>query len=463
MAEVESAEKSEELQLELKDDDEEVQLELKDDSASDNDEEQPEDGGQGDEEASETESPAEEAKGPAKPAAREPIKRPAGFATGFDVYSEEEEAKRAARAAKYGIPLRKPDMLLKEAMKPRVRDEDWQAEEEEKKEAVRAAERKARAERFGMPLYDDVKAQREAASISKRLREQRRDLLPGEERRLDALHVYGTDRLDTDDLMNYFSIYGATGVEWINDSSANVLFGDKFSATRALRGTTEEIPPLPAEDLAVDDTLECLNRLGWRRGIDFIKKKSDRWGRSGSKARLLMRLAGVGDRKGFGKTFLVASSQEVRKRILARPPRIRNKVTRKREREIVVSTAYTPDGRLTAMDDALEERRRRKRQKRNAGRPPLRLPSRSRAHAAPEEKEEEEDVAEEAVEAVAGEEEAGVEEQGSKDDVAPEDGAAEGDDGADEGEASSEQQQLEDDAELEALERELLGGDDEDE
>jgi hypothetical protein len=39
------------------------------------------------------------------------------------------------------------------------------------------------------------------------------------ERRYDALYVYGVDKLSTENIFEYFTEYGPTFVEWINDSS----------------------------------------------------------------------------------------------------------------------------------------------------------------------------------------------------------------------------------------------------
>ncbi|KAF9941235.1 hypothetical protein BGZ65_004383 [Modicella reniformis] len=52
--------------------------------------------------------------------------------------------------------------------------------------------------------------------------------------RLEAVHLYGTDEMSTKDVLKYFEAYGPTHVEWIDDSSCNVIFPDQFSAKRAL-------------------------------------------------------------------------------------------------------------------------------------------------------------------------------------------------------------------------------------
>jgi hypothetical protein len=57
--------------------------------------------------------------------------------------------------------------------------------------------------------------------------------VPGEARP-EALHVYGVDLVGTSDLLNFFQKYGALYVEWINDSSCNILFPDEFAVQRLL-------------------------------------------------------------------------------------------------------------------------------------------------------------------------------------------------------------------------------------
>lgn len=44
----------------------------------------------------------------------------------------------------------------------------------------------------------------------------------------------GTDDMSTEDVLEYFGKYGPAAIEWIDDSSCNVLWNDKISAARAL-------------------------------------------------------------------------------------------------------------------------------------------------------------------------------------------------------------------------------------
>lgn len=52
--------------------------------------------------------------------------------------------------------------------------------------------------------------------------------------RLEAVHLYGTNEMSTKDVLKYFEAYGPSHVEWIDDSSCNVVFPDQFSAKRAV-------------------------------------------------------------------------------------------------------------------------------------------------------------------------------------------------------------------------------------
>ena len=62
-------------------------------------------------------------------------------------------------------------------------------------------------------------------------------------RRPEAIHLYGVDCMSTADCLAYFGDYGPTFVEWIDDSSCNVLFEDEFTTKRALIGRGKPLPP----------------------------------------------------------------------------------------------------------------------------------------------------------------------------------------------------------------------------
>ena len=78
------------------------------------------------------------------------------------------------------------------------------------------------------PATDTVTEQ--CARLHKRLFdswEKRRDAAVGEVERSEAVHIFGTDKMGTADLFRLFMGKGPeepAHVEWVNDSSANVVF-----------------------------------------------------------------------------------------------------------------------------------------------------------------------------------------------------------------------------------------------
>eukprot|EP01122_Echinamoeba_exundans_P006071 TRINITY_DN1638_c0_g3_i1.p1 TRINITY_DN1638_c0_g3~~TRINITY_DN1638_c0_g3_i1.p1 ORF type:complete len:446 (+),score=84.35 TRINITY_DN1638_c0_g3_i1:36-1373(+) len=79
--------------------------------------------------------------------------------------------------------------------------------------------------------------------------EPRREASSSEPIRKEALYMHGLDELSTDDVAKYFLDYSQRpdSVEWIDDSSAVILFSSEESALSALEGVTvasEEAPPV---------------------------------------------------------------------------------------------------------------------------------------------------------------------------------------------------------------------------
>eukprot|EP01017_Pseudomicrothorax_dubius_P034106 TRINITY_DN4634_c0_g3_i1.p1 TRINITY_DN4634_c0_g3~~TRINITY_DN4634_c0_g3_i1.p1 ORF type:complete len:470 (-),score=68.89 TRINITY_DN4634_c0_g3_i1:8-1417(-) len=62
------------------------------------------------------------------------------------------------------------------------------------------------------------------------------DILPEDEETLrpDALHVYGVDLMAEEDVIRYFTSYNPLSIEWINDSSCNVVFSGPEDVRRAI-------------------------------------------------------------------------------------------------------------------------------------------------------------------------------------------------------------------------------------
>ncbi|GAQ89682.1 hypothetical protein KFL_005500050 [Klebsormidium nitens] len=148
-----------------------------------------------------------------------------GFAVGIDLFSEEEKAKKERRAQRYGLATAAKD----------------ETDEERK--------RRLRAERFGAVEPEPAV---EGATMDVDALEVRRDAPDTASLRLDTIYVYGTDTLSTKDVLRYFTGYGPSFVEWINDSSCNIVFEDEFAAKRALLtigtqepGSANEALPAP--------------------------------------------------------------------------------------------------------------------------------------------------------------------------------------------------------------------------
>jgi hypothetical protein len=145
--------------------------------------------------------------------------------------------------------------------------------------------RKARAERFGVDYQPAPDAD---GLMDVDLFESRKEAPPEVPRRPEAVHIYGVDLMSTSDVLKYFTDYGPTYVEWLNDSSANVLFKDGATAKRAIAGLGK---PLPLEDLpeGVDAADPANIQYLWHKGEDFLK--------AGSQLPLVFRMATILDVK----------------------------------------------------------------------------------------------------------------------------------------------------------------------
>jgi Nuclear cap-binding protein subunit 3/Tho1/MOS11 C-terminal domain len=198
-------------------------------------------------------------------ARKEKIDPSRGLGTGFDLFTSEEVEKRQQRAERFNMP----DTGL-QWNPPEV------PEDEEKK--------KARAERFGV----EYQAPDADGLMDVDLFETRKEAPPEVPRRPEAVHIYGVDLMSTSDLLKYFKDYGPTYVEWLNDSSANVLFKDGPTAKRAIAGLGK---PLPLEDLpeGVDGADPANIQYLWHKGEDFMK--------AGSNLPLVFRMATILDVK----------------------------------------------------------------------------------------------------------------------------------------------------------------------
>lgn len=91
------------------------------------------------------------------------------------------------------------------------------------------------------------------------------------ERRPDTIHLYGVDRMSTQECLHYFGEYGPRRVEWLDDSSCNIVFADVNSAKRAVLGKGRPFSPGDAPDLQggllMPQPYVCGGGVGWRIGM----------------------------------------------------------------------------------------------------------------------------------------------------------------------------------------------------
>ena len=83
--------------------------------------------------------------------------------------------------------------------------------------------------------------------------------------RKDALHVHGVDELSTNDIFDYFRGYAPLAVEWIDDSSCNVVWKNVVHAANALLKLSAMYDETEGD--------ECMAPRGmrWRIGSKSIK------------------------------------------------------------------------------------------------------------------------------------------------------------------------------------------------
>ncbi|KAF0700192.1 Aste57867_9276 [Aphanomyces stellatus] len=163
-----------------------------------------------------------------------------GFATGFDVTSVDETAKREARRARFNMAMTYDLPTAREIS-------NGASEDDILKRQAELAKRAARAAKFGVDSTNNLIA------ASAKVLAERVDLDATLDVRDDALHMYSLDdaftSVRTRDILGYFAGYGPSYVEWINDSSCTVVFDDAFTVSRALLALSTDLPP--------DATLEC--------------------------------------------------------------------------------------------------------------------------------------------------------------------------------------------------------------
>ena len=185
------------------------------------------------------------------------------FVTGIDFASPDEIQKREARAAKYGVTAEPTPTPAGPA--PGIPHADDPEE---------AARRKMREERFGpmesAPEPTMASAAPDDDGMDVDTLEPPREPPAHEAIRPDAVHLYGVDMLNNNEVLSYFLSYGPSYVEWIDDSSCNVVFPDAGGCARALAGRGKPIDEDGGDSATAQTT--GINRA-WHRGPDFMRGK----------------------------------------------------------------------------------------------------------------------------------------------------------------------------------------------
>jgi hypothetical protein len=268
-----------------------------------------------------------------------------GFITGIDIMSQEEKEKARKRKERF-----EEEDPMKNSQKDNERDDGMMEEHEEETLDDSDSPRK-KQDREPLPLeqaWDNeelVSSLRvdppcdlfPTASMNENTSETHPDMDSHHVLVETKIHLFSIDwaafkQIRTDDIMAYFSGYGPTYVEWLGELSCNVHFEDKFSAARAMEALSRPIPmeiPVKSEKVACDDDMKDenvsstmedenmsdkpqendpsknkeevtskpisetnLGMMGWRLCNYPIRKiHSDRFGRRGTRARCLLRIA----------------------------------------------------------------------------------------------------------------------------------------------------------------------------
>ncbi|RHY26608.1 hypothetical protein DYB32_007464 [Aphanomyces invadans] len=205
-----------------------------------------------------------------------------GFATGFDVLSAEEAAKRDARRNRFNLTMDYDIKSAREISNGATEEEILKHQEELKRRAARSA-------KFGntaafTSTFVPGSAEGALVAASPKVLAERVDLDVNQDVRSDALHMYSLDdqftSVRTRDILAYFLGYGPSYVEWTNDSSCTIVFDDAFTVSRALLALTSEMPDgavLEAQPTKEanpfapkpdhDDPSKGVDPNGWRIGL----------------------------------------------------------------------------------------------------------------------------------------------------------------------------------------------------
>ncbi|GMH39391.1 hypothetical protein BSKO_07289 [Bryopsis sp. KO-2023] len=114
-------------------------------------------------------------------------------------------------------------------------------------------------------------------------------------RRHDTLHVFGVDIMGTSDIFGYFRPFKPLSVEWLNDSSCNVVLSSEDHIADALGFLGRPVPAADMPSDAIKDKGFCMTYL-WYRARPFLKGAAIGHGRDKiDQVHLMLRMATVED------------------------------------------------------------------------------------------------------------------------------------------------------------------------
>jgi len=145
-----------------------------------------------------------------------------------------------------------------------------------------------RAKRFGISAPAKKHKNKRIARLHKQMG-------VNSETRTEALHLYGTDTMKSEDVFEYFEGYPPASVEWLTAKACNVVWLDEESCAEALLKNSVRIipsdreePTEPEEEYIKEEDLRCALPPGiWRKGRANFMAPS-----------LFMRFATFSDKKG---------------------------------------------------------------------------------------------------------------------------------------------------------------------
>ncbi|EPQ09475.1 hypothetical protein D623_10007191 [Myotis brandtii] len=152
------------------------------------------------------------------------------FITGIDVTSKEAIEKKEQRAKRFHlrseVDLAQRNIALdRDMMKKAAKQTSHDDQNSTSCEAIEKKEQ--RAKRFHLRSEVDL-AQRNIALD----RDMMKKAIP--KVRLETIYICGVDEMSTQDIFSYFKEYPPAHIEWLDDTSCNVVWLDEMTATRAL-------------------------------------------------------------------------------------------------------------------------------------------------------------------------------------------------------------------------------------